>query len=203
MALSIQQIDNQVENKPLTKEQAKQQFLKTTEKLNIQHAFKFDDAWDFIEHKRKQKKFRETVVKFEKAINEHENSLGNELHNLNPTKHTFADGQYIREIYNPAGIVLVTKIHNKTHPFFLMKGEMSIITEEGAEKIKAPYQGITKAGTKRVIYTHSECVFITVHRTDCLSIKDVEEEVIATSFDKTHLSVPSTKDIERLIEEIV
>ena len=53
MALSIQQIDNQVENKPLTKEQAKQQFLKTTEKLNIQHAFKFDDAWDFIEHKRK------------------------------------------------------------------------------------------------------------------------------------------------------
>ena len=143
------------------------------------------------------------IIKFEKAINNHEKSLGNELHELNPTKHSFADGQYIREIYNPAGLVLVTKIHNKTHPFFLMKGEMSIITEEGAEKIKAPYQGITKAGTKRVIYTHSECVFITVHRTDTLSVKEIEKEVIADSFDNTHLSVPNTDDIHRLIKEMI
>jgi len=203
MALSMQEIDNQIETRPLTKEQAKEQFIEKTKELNIQHAFKFDEAWDFIEHKRKQEKFRQTIVKFEKAINNHENSLGNELHELNPTKHSFADGQYIREIYNPAGLVLVTKIHNKTHPFFLMKGEMSIITEEGAEKIKAPYQGITKAGTKRVIYTHSECVFITVHRTDTLSVKEIEKEVIADSFDNTHLSVPNTDDIHRLIKEMI
>jgi hypothetical protein len=32
-----------------------------------------------------------------------------------------------------------------------MKGEMSILTEEGVERIRAPHQGITKAGTKRII----------------------------------------------------
>tara|TARA_R110000803_G_C11856913_1_gene306639 strand:+ start:37 stop:648 length:612 start_codon:yes stop_codon:yes gene_type:complete len=202
MALSMRDIDNQIETRPLTKEHAKQQFIEKTQELNIQHAFKFDEAWDFVEYKRKQQKFRETVIKFEKAINNHESSLGNELHELNPTKHSFADGQYIREIYNPAGIILVTKIHSKTHPFFLMKGEMSIITEEGSERIKAPYQGITKAGTKRVIYTHSECVFITVHRTDNLSVTDIENEVIASSFDEVNLTVPDTLEIKRLIKEL-
>ena len=83
-----------------------------------------------------------------------------------------------------------------------MKGEMSIITEEGSERIKAPYQGITKAGTKRVIYTHSECVFITVHRTDNLSVTDIENEVIASSFDEVNLTVPDTLEIKRLIKEL-
>ena len=178
MALSMRDIDNQIETRPLTKEHAKQQFIEKTQELNIQHAFKFDEAWDFVEYKRKQQKFRETVIKFEKAINNHESSLGNELHELNPTK------------------------HSKTHPFFLMKGEMSIITEEGSERIKAPYQGITKAGTKRVIYTHSECVFITVHRTDNLSVTDIENEVIASSFDEVNLTVPDTLEIKRLIKEL-
>ena len=54
MALSMQEIDNQIETRPLTKEQAKEQFIEKTKELDIQHAFKFDEAWEFIEHKRKQ-----------------------------------------------------------------------------------------------------------------------------------------------------
>ena len=83
-----------------------------------------------------------------------------------------------------------------------MKGEMRILTEEGVQRIKAPYQGITKAGTKRIIFTHSECVFITVHRTDKLTIEEVEEEVIAESFDQLILSAPDTKHIKRLIKDL-
>lgn len=202
MGLSVASINKQIETAPLTKEQAKQQFIDKTDELGIQHVFKFEEAWDFIEYKRKQKDFRETVIKFEDAINKHENSLGKNLHEVNPTKHSFADGQYIREIYNPAGLILVTKIHAKTHPFFLMKGKMTIVTEEGVEEITAPYQGITKAGVKRVIQTHTECVFITVHQTDKLNIKEIEEDVIASSFHKLKLTVPDTKHIKRLIQEM-
>ena len=202
MAISMSKIQKQIETNPLTKEAAKEQFLNKTKEFNLQHAFNFDEAWDFVEYKKKQKEFRETVSTFEEALKKHESSLGDSTHKLNPTKHSFSDGQYIREIYNPAGLVLVTKIHSKNHPFFLMKGEMSILTEEGVQRIKAPYQGITKAGTKRIIFTHSECVFITVHRTDKLTIEEVEEEVIAESFDQLILSAPDTKHIKRLIKNL-
>ena len=67
----------------------------------------------------------------------------------NPVKHTFADGCYIREIYNPANELLVTKIHKKKASLFLMKGEMSILTESGVERLSAPYHGITLPGTKK------------------------------------------------------
>jgi hypothetical protein len=202
MSLSMSKIDQQIEVTPLTKIQAKQQFIDKTNELGLQHAFKFEEAWEFIEYKKKQKDFRKTVIQFEEAINNHENSLGKNLHTVNPTKHSFADGQYIREIHNPAGLILVTKIHAKTHPFFLMKGKMTIVTEEGVEEISAPYQGITKAGVKRVIQTHTDCVFITVHQTDKLSIEEIEEEVIASSFQELKLTVPDTKHIKRLIQEM-
>jgi hypothetical protein len=64
-----------------------------------------------------------------------------------------------------------------------MKGSMSILTEEGIETIEAPYQGVTKPGTKRAIYTHEECVFITVHATENTSIKEVEEEVVCAKYE--------------------
>ena len=198
----MSKINQQIEATPLTKIQAKQQFIDKTNELELQHAFKFEEAWEFIEYKKKQKDFRKTVIQFEEAINNHENSLGKNLHTVNPTKHSFADGQYIREIHNPAGLILVTKIHAKTHPFFLMKGKMTIVTEEGVEEISAPYQGITKAGVKRVIQTHTDCVFITVHQTDKLSIEEIEEEVIASSFQELKLTVPDTKHIKRLIQEM-
>ena len=202
MSISMSKINQQIKEAPLSKKEAEKQFINKTKEFNLQHAFNFDEAWDFIEHKNKQLKFKKLVSTFEQAVHKHERSLGKDLHRLNPTKHSFADGQYIREIHNPAGIVLVTKIHSKNHPFFLMKGEMSILTQDGTERIKAPYQGITKSGTKRIIFTHSDCVFITVHRTDKLTVDEIENEVIAKSFEDLIVSTPDTKEIEKLLIEL-
>ena len=195
------QIDEQIKNAPLSKEDAKRQFVETTEKLGIQHTFSFDDAWDYAVRQRKQKEFREKIAELEQVVNAHPAKL-QAVHKINPTKHSFADGQYIREIFNPAGLFIVTKIHNKTHPFFLMQGEMTIFSENGLERISAPYHGITQAGTKRAIYTHTECVFVTVHATDKLNIEDIEEEVIAKSFEDVNLLPPDVEQVEKLICQI-
>ena len=174
----------QVENEPLTKEESRVQFDEVTELLGLKHSFDFDEAWEIGEEIRRRKDFREKISELEEAVvNVKGGMTGEILHETNPVKHTFAGGCYIREIYNPANELIITKIHKKEHPFFLMKGEMSILTEEGIQNIKAPYQGITKPGTKRAIYTHEECVFITVHATDNTSIEDVEEEVVCTKYE--------------------
>ena len=169
-------INKQVEEEPLTKEESRVQFEEITEVLGLKHSFNFDEAWEIGQEVRQRKEFREKISELEDAVVNTEGGMtGDILNRTNPVKHTFAGGCYIREIYNPANELIITKIHKKEHPFFLMKGEMSILTEEGIQHIKAPYQGITKPGTKRAIYTHEECVFITVHATENTTIEDVEQ----------------------------
>ena len=175
-------INKQVREEPLTKEESKAQFYEMTEKFGLNHSFDFEEAWEIGLEIRRRKEFREKMVELEDNLLEYGMS-NSELHEVNPVKHTFAGGCYIREIYNPANHLIVTKIHKKEHPFFLMKGSMSILTEEGIETIEAPYQGVTKPGTKRAIYTHEECVFITVHATENTSIEGVEEEVVCAKYE--------------------
>jgi len=177
------EINKQVENNPLTKEESRAQFVQVTEMLGLKHSFNFDEAWEIGLEIRQRKEFREKITELEEAIISVQGTTGEVMHKANPVKHTFAGGCYIREIYNPAHELIVTKIHKKEHPFFLMKGEMSILTEEGIQNIKAPYQGVTKPGTKRAIYTHEECIFITVHATESTTIEDVEEEVVCTKYE--------------------
>lgn len=200
---TMKDIDHQIKTAPLTKEGARKQFLEKTEELGLNHVFSFDEAWDFIEYKRSQQLFDEAVSRFDKSISKSVNYLGdNALHAMNPTTHSFADGQYIREIYNPADAIIITKIHKKNHPFFLLEGKMTIITLEETITIEAPHYGVTKAGTKRIIYTHEPCRFVTVHRTDSTSISEIEEEVVTDSFDELNLQPRELSEIKRLTDEM-
>tara|TARA_R100000458_G_C8272051_1_gene246861 strand:+ start:41 stop:664 length:624 start_codon:yes stop_codon:yes gene_type:complete len=191
----MDKIKEQVKNAPLTKEQSREQFYALTEQLGLKHSFDFDEAWEIGEEIRKRKDFREKITTLHEQMVEGGALVGEELHALNPTKHTFAGGCYIREIFNPANELLVTKIHKKEHPFFLMKGKMSILTEDGIKTIEAPHHGVTKPGTKRAIFTHEDCVFVTVHATDCTTPEDVEEEVIAKDFQDPALALSAMNEL--------
>lgn len=194
----IDEIKKQVEQSPLTKDEARKQFEYHTKKLGIKHAFDFDEAWEIGLEVRRRNKFRNQIRKFESRLGEQKNCLkGEDIEKHNPLKHTFADGLYIREVFNPANEILVTKIHKKQHAYFLLKGTMSILTEDGVKKISAPYYGITEPGTKRVIYTHTDCVFVTTHATNAKDVESVEEEVIAKDFSDP---VITENDIKKLKE---
>ena len=101
-----------------------------------------------------------------------------------PLHHSFGEGIYVREIFMPAGKLVISKIHKKAHPYFVLKGVLSVLTEEGPKLIRAPYYGMTPAGTKRVLYIHEDTVWITVHATDETDIEKIEEEIIAKNFDE-------------------
>lgn len=101
-----------------------------------------------------------------------------------PLKHTFADGLYIREMKAPKGMINVSKLHKTNHPYFILKGDFSVLTEDGWKRIKAPYMGITKAGTKRVVCFHEDTTWITVHATNETDLKKIESEVIAKTYDE-------------------
>ena len=101
-----------------------------------------------------------------------------------PLKHHFGDGLYIREMLAPKGMLNVSKLHKTTHPYFILEGEFSVQTEDGLVRIKAPYFGITKAGTKRVVFFHEDTRWITVHATKETDLKKIEDELIAKTYDE-------------------
>lgn len=101
-----------------------------------------------------------------------------------PLKHSFAEGVYVREIFIPKGHILTGKIHKHSHPNFLMKGEVIVVTEErGREHLKAPLSMISAPGTKRAVIALDDTVWITVHVTDETDLEKIEDYVIAKTYD--------------------
>jgi hypothetical protein len=80
-----------------------------------------------------------------------------------PLKHSFTPGLYIREIFMPAGTLLTSKIHKTEHPFIVSKGKLNVFLDGEMQYIEAPYRGVTKPGTRRVIYILESTIWTTFH----------------------------------------
>ena len=81
-----------------------------------------------------------------------------------PLKHDFPDGLYTREIFMPAGSVIISRIHRFDNPFFVLSGKLTVISEdEGTCHIEAPFRGFTKPGARRILLIHEDTVWVTVH----------------------------------------
>lgn len=147
------------------------------------------------------KEFRDSMLLTEDKMLSIEGALkGKEIEKLCPLKHSYGDGCYIRQIFMPKGTLITSKIHKITHPYFVMTGKASVATEDGVELIKAPYQGMTQAGTKRALYIHEDMIWITVHVTDETDLDKIEEEIIAKDFHEYDSLVDSLKDSLKIKE---
>ncbi len=95
-------------------------------------------------------------------------------------KHTFTDDQYIRTILMKEGEIVVSKIHNTRHPYFVLEGMCDVfIPGKGWETIQAPYAGITEPGTRRILVVWEDCVWSTVHAMrEGESVNDIEDRII-------------------------
>lgn len=125
---------------------------------------------------------RAKIVAFERALAD----LALRLHLPHvelPLKHTFTKGAYVREITLPAEHLIVGKIHRHEHLNFISRGDVTVVTESGGvERLKGPCTLISPPGTKRVVYTHEETVWTTVHSTEETDLEKIEAEHIAPSY---------------------
>jgi hypothetical protein len=96
-----------------------------------------------------------------------------------PVKHRFTPGLYIREIFIPAGTLLVTGTHKQTHPFVVSIGLARVHSEkEGWVEYAAPHTGITEAGTRRLLYAVSDVIWTTFHPTDKCTVEAAVAELV-------------------------
>ena len=80
-----------------------------------------------------------------------------------PTEHFFTPGLYVRKIFMPAQSMLTSMKHKTEHPFMVTSGKVQVMHQDGEEIYEAPYMGITKEGTKRVLYMHEDTTWLTFH----------------------------------------
>ena len=134
----------------------------------------------------------EKMTEFEGALAQHPNAIHHSQQDF--ATHEFGDGLYIRTFTSPKGFLCVSKLHKTTHPYFIMSGDVSVLTPEGFVRIKTPYHGMTKAGTKRILFFHEKTVWITVHATKETDLDLIEKEVIAEKYE--YLPLEIRKEIE-------
>lgn len=79
------------------------------------------------------------------------------------TKEYWVSGVYAREIFIPKGACAVGKVHKKDQISVMTKGEMTLMTEDGVIRIKAPFVMTSKPGVKRAVYAHEDTIFMSFH----------------------------------------
>ena len=96
-------------------------------------------------------------------------------------KHYWINGVYAREMLIPKGSCLVGKMHAHDQIIVIPKGDISVMTEDGMIRVKAPYTGVSKAGVKRAGYAHEDTIFMTFHANpdDCREVEALEDWLTA------------------------
>ena len=126
---------------------------------------------------------REKIVRLEESMRAYIQDNGLEPAEC-PVTHHFAPGVYGREMLLPKDTVAVGKIHKHDHLVMIIKGHVSVATEDGVVEYHAPVVMSSKAGIKRVAYAHEDTIWVTIHVTNLTDLDEIEEYVIAKTYDE-------------------
>ena len=94
------------------------------------------------------------------------------------TRHHFSDNMYARELFIPAGTVVVGALHKSKHLYMVVTGKCKASSQYETVDIEAPYIGETIPGTKRVIYAETDCVWIGFFPTQLTDIDEIEAALL-------------------------
>ncbi len=114
-----------------------------------------------------------------------------------PVTHHFTKGIYAREILIPKGTLLTGKIHRFAHMNIISQGDISVLTENGVKRIKAPFTMVSPPNTKRIGYAHEDTVWTTIHGTDETDLDALELELIAPTHALVHEEIAIIEEIEQ------
>ncbi len=107
-----------------------------------------------------------------------------------PVQHFFAPGVYVREIFMPAGSIVIGKIHKTEHLNIIEQGTVMLISEDGSrEIIMAPCTFVSKAGVQKVLEIIEDCRWKTVHVTTETDVPTLEAMLVEPIPDAPQIGV--------------
>ncbi|WP_426111048.1 hypothetical protein [Massilia sp. PWRC2] len=103
------------------------------------------------------------------------------------TTHTFHAGMYCRQVWRAADVTIVGKVHKCEHFYYVVSGTVLITTDDGVQRITGPHLLCSKPGTKRAVYSETDALCVTFHRTDATTLEQAEAEMIEPEPDSQFL----------------
>lgn len=96
-----------------------------------------------------------------------------------PLEHFFAPGIYIREIFMPAGTMVIGQVHKTEHFNVILEGRVRVVIDGEVHELKAPCTFVSKAGVSKVLRVLESCRWQTIHANpDNLTDIDVLESIL-------------------------
>ena len=94
--------------------------------------------------------------------------------------HNFAEGVYARERFAKADTLIIGKRHRHETMSFLLQGKLSVYMDGGepTKHLEAPCVWVTPAGSKRMTYSHTDTILVTIHPTKEINLEKIESEFI-------------------------
>jgi hypothetical protein len=106
-----------------------------------------------------------------------------------PLRHYFAPGVYVREIFMPAGTIVIGKIHKTEHFNIIHRGSVLIVHDDYSRERLGPSTFVSKPGVQKVLYIEEDTVWSTIHITDERDLEKLEAQLIEADdyplFDRT------------------
>ena len=126
-------------------------------------------------------------------------------HYFTPISKEYGCAQYARELFMPAGMVCIGKLHKLPHLTFLTKGRMIIVSENGGrQELTAPTTFVSPAGSKRAFHVLEDSILTTVHVTKHNTEAEVpliEDEVISPSYGAMGLEEPDITHLDFFLSD--
>jgi len=112
-----------------------------------------------------------------------------------PLTHRFSDGIYSREIFMPAGTVVLGHKHKTRHLNIVLRGRCKVIANDEVKEIVAPCTFESEAGVRKLVNVLEDTVWQTIHvnEDDCENIEQLEARLVEPS----HTFI-AHKEMERL-----
>ena len=95
-----------------------------------------------------------------------------------PTEHVFHGGMYCRQVWRPAGCLIVGKVHKKEHFYMIVSGTVKVTTDNGLQTITGPMLLCSTPGTKRAVFAETDALCMTFHRVESSTVEDAESELV-------------------------
>lgn len=128
---------------------------------------------------------RERICQLEEAMKTLPNSYGMREFNEGKITHHFGTRVYGRELFIPAGNIIVSKIHRGSTINVITKGVISVICpNNGYNTYEAPHIFVSEPYTKRIVISHEDTIWFTAHgnQHNITDLDDLEDEIIAKDF---------------------
>lgn len=109
---------------------------------------------------------RRTYIEVVKRIQSHivgEIQQNNVDEVIPPVTNHFGPDIYMRQMDAKAGTIVVSKMHSTEHFNILLKGAVSLITEDGIKTVYAGQVMLSQPGTKRIGLFHEDSSWLTIH----------------------------------------